>query len=584
MTATADTSTTVPAEDEDATGAPAAPEPGEKKPESVAKPRTKPHTDVPAPLAGPARRTALALGVPSFGLAELLVHANFGWTGVAAFTTAAAVGAGVVYAVRRQQREAKATTKGADSKVGASKTPSSLASKLRAKPIGRSSTRGDTATGRSSAARGGLAGRLMSRLGGRGGADGGSGRGGGLGGRARGVAGRSGVRSGLGTTGRTGGRASRTGRTMSSPGARAAAAKAKHLTGGRPSKTTAGLRSLANRSHHRKAGRAGSGVGLGGGSFFGGNASRRTSPARASRSRRGAHQDFRASGRKGRTAVTVPPRHRRVRVLPRLRRACNLGVFAATAGRYMLKPLLGSAVVAGAVLAGAALVSASLVVGAAYGSFRLATSRRVRYGAAVIAGWMRLGISRAYQWARAQWWKSRGKTTAADVYIAEGETVDETHVPTAPPSPPPPPVYDAEIVPEPAPSPTPMRELTVTPRQPKLAHTPPAPAGSASPRHQEISIVSALNDITAGIAAAPAFTPTSGHDAEEYMDSIVTLLDTLGGRVSSDLQTIAENLPQEAAALGTLSSLGEVLTAFATQAGEQVEVWKQTANWVWKQG
>ena len=96
--------------------------------------------------------------------------------------------------------------------------------------------------------------------------------------------------------------------------------------------------------------------------------------------------------------------------------------------------------------------------------------------------------------------------------------------------------------------------------------------------------MSALNDITASLAAAPAFTPTSGRDAEQYMDSIVTLLSSLGTRVSSDLQTIAEHLPQEAAALGTLNSLGEVLGAFASQAGEQVEVWKQTTTWVWNQG
>lgn len=227
------------------------------------------------------------------------------------------------------------------------------------------------------------------------------------------------------------------------------------------------------------------------------------------------------------------------------------------------------------------VVMAGVALAGVYGAFRLASSPRIRYGAAVIAGWVRLGVSRAYQWARSQWWKSRGKTTAAAVYIAEGETVDEPYAPTQTA---PPPVYDAEIVPEPKPAPPPPRELAYAPRQPKLAHTTPAPAGTASPQHQEISIVSALNDINAAIAAAPAFTPTSGHDAEQYLDSIVTLLSSLGTRVSSDLQSIGEHLPQEAAALGTLNSLGEVLGAFATQAGEQVEAWKQTANWVWNQG
>lgn len=693
MTATADTSVTTPVDDEDEVTTSSDSEQTKKAGPATKRP-AKPHTNVPAPLAGPARRTALALGVPSVGLAELLVHANFGWTGVAALTAAAAVGAGAVYAVRRQKRGGKAAS--ANSKVGASKTPSSLAARLRAKPIGHST---GSASGRGQAAgRGGLASRVMSRFGGRsGGTGGGFGRGGGgLGGRSRGVAGRSGTRSELGSTGRasahSGRRGERTSRALSSPGARAAAAKSAQLTGGRPSKTSAGLRKLSGGSPHRKAGRPGSGVGLGGGSFFGGSP-RNSTPSRGRHSggrnghggrgarpystsgggRHGGHGGGHGGSRSGRSrsrGFRIPLRRPRMRTVATAAGAMALGALAVPV-----------------VMAGVALASV-------YGGFRLASSPRVRYGAAVIAGWVRLGVSRAYQWARSQWWKSRGKTTAAAVYVAEGETVDEPHA-SAPPrtasvvddaE-----ILDAEVVPDPAPGkprfslgwpgarqptrprppkpatarpylcqwvddvagrqckelreegdlycanhrrvaprdknrctwaldpssplsrlcesrippgnkyceyhqqlydaiplipppPDPPIDPPVTPRQPKLAHTTPAPAGTASPQHQEISIVSALNDINATIAAAPAFTPTSGHDAEQYLDSIVAVLGTLGTRVSSDLQTIGEHLPQEAAALGTLNSLGEVLGAFATQAGEQVEAWKQTANWVWNQG
>ena len=102
MTTTADADTTDPVVDDAGTASDPDTVPSDKK--STAKPPAKTHTNVPAPLAGPALRTALALGVPSVGLAELLMHANFGWAGVAAFTTAAAVGAGVVYTARRKQR------------------------------------------------------------------------------------------------------------------------------------------------------------------------------------------------------------------------------------------------------------------------------------------------------------------------------------------------------------------------------------------------------------------------------------------------------------------------------------------------
>lgn len=257
-------------------------------------------------------------------------------------------------------------------------------------------------------------------------------------------------------------------------------------------------------------------------------------------------------------------------------------------------PLSVPALLTGAVFAGAAFTVAGLAIGATYGAYRLASSPRVRYGASVIAGWMHLGLSRAYQWARAQWWKTQGRTAAPEVFVAEGETVDEPYEPTRPQASSAArdaDVIDAEVVSDTAPSeptssgpPPAPPELPAAARQPKLAHTTPASAGTASLQHQEISIVSALNDIAGSITFIPAFTPTSGHDAEQYMDSIVTLLTALGNRVSSDLLAIAEHLPQEAAALGTLNSLGEVLGAFASQAGEQVEAWKQTASWVWKQG
>jgi hypothetical protein len=572
MTATTDTSTADHVEDaHDVAATPAEPT---EQPET-AKPAAKPHTNVPAPLAGPARRTALALGVPSVGLAELLVHANFGWAGVAAFTTVAAVGAGVVYAARRKQRATK-TTDG--SKVGASKTPTSLAARLRAKPLGHSPARagGASAGGRGgSAPRGGLASRMMSRFAGRGGGAGsGVGRGGGLGGRSRGVAGRSGSRSMFGVTGHGGGRGGRTNKALSSPGARTAAAKSAQLTGRRPSKTSANLRKLSGRSSHRATGRSGAGAGLGGGSFFGGGGGRSSRP---NRGRHGGNH----GGYGGRRHTTSGGGHHggrhygggrgRLRQSWRLRspiRRPRLRTVATVAGALTLGTLAVPVVMAATALAGI------------YGGFRLATSPPVRYGASVIAGWVRLGYSRAYQWARAQFWKARGKTTAAEVFIADGETVDEPYAPTEP-APRARPVVDAEIVPEPQPAPPPLRELVVTARQPKFARTAPAPAETVTPRHQETSIVSALNDITASIAAAPAFTPTSGPDAERYLEAVVEVLVALGGRVSADLQTVAETLPQETTALGTLGSLGDVVSAIASQAGEQVEAWKQSANWVW---
>lgn len=95
--------------------------------------------------------------------------------------------------------------------------------------------------------------------------------------------------------------------------------------------------------------------------------------------------------------------------------------------------------------------------------------------------------------------------------------------------------------------------------------------------------MSALDDISRALASAPAFTPLSGRDAEQYIEAIVSVLQTLGTRVSADLATIAELLPQHADSLGALSVLGEVITAVSAQAGQQVHAWSQSAAWVWHQ-
>lgn len=573
------------------------PEPVASKPKAKAKEQAT-HTNVPAPLAGPKRRAALALGLPGAGLTELLVHANFGWPGVLIGTGTALAGAGVAYTVhRRRKREEAEKAKRARGVVSPSTgVVRKLAGRMSRRPGAAVASRADG--GAAGGSKRSAAGRLLSRVAG----------------------------AGRGRAGVAGGAAGK--RTQ--PGARTAAkaAQARHgaVAGGRRSRGglgfgrksgSAGGFGRRGRSHsahsgtgRRSAGRSAVGrlVGRAGGSrstghkargvHGGGHAGVRRAHRGTSTPRFGAgrarsswghgtsrhnprrppsHGHARTAGAPGPTGRSPITRHHSRIKWGNHRR--ELGILGLATGGVLLAPFLAPAALGVVGVLGTGIAYGTL----AAGGYWLATNPRIRYGANTIAGWTRLGVSKAYAWARQQWWKARGKNVKPNRVVVDAETVDEPYTPTARPEPTTE-VLDAEVVPDP---PVVAPTLRMTPaaaavpparHQPALTAAPHVPTAVEISRKQE----STMQHVVEAITNSDTFIPTDGPDAQRYVESIGNVLTTLAAKVAADIESIARTLPQFEESLQNLAHLGDAIGAVAGQADQQVAAWRESAAWVWQ--
>ena len=81
--------------------------------------------------------------------------------------------------------------------------------------------------------------------------------------------------------------------------------------------------------------------------------------------------------------------------------------------------------------------------------------------------------------------------------------------------------------------------------------------------------------------ANTSFTPESGMDAEAAIQGIPSVLAGAANSIRSVLASIGETLPQAADSLEHLQGIADALDGLETQADEQINEWRNSANWVW---